>query len=472
MQSEYRIDSSSSFDCGCNRLTNSSFNMPLTLSSTSGGTTVNETYTYGPDHQRVKQVSTTLGTVYYLNPGNSGDLFFEKQIKPDNSIELRSYVTAGGGVVAQVKQITSNANVTSEQTQYFHRDSLGSTSVITDQSGAVVERLAYEPFGKRRQATGPRDPGNTISGNQGQRGFTNHEHMDELGLINMNGRVYDPMTARFISADPMVEAPMNSQSYNRYSYIVNSPLNATDPSGYCFICKAAKSTTDTWNHWGNSIAGTLNHWGDVIRTDPQANMVATVAAAYFAGTYLYEMKILSAGVASATGGFAGGMVSSGGDLTAGLKGAATGLMFYGVGTAAPFKDLKDADGLVTTAANPVGNVLGHSAVGCLSATMSGGDCGSGAVSGGIGAYASNNMPGLFDGSLASRTAYVAIVGGTTSVIAGGKFENGAQTAAFGYLFNKLMHDKSAVNGKQFVMSNPYAMDELRSLNSAIVDLGY
>jgi RHS repeat-associated protein len=299
-------------------------------------------------------------------------------------------------VVAQVKQITSNANVTSEQTQYFHRDSLGSTSVITDQSGAVVERLAYEPFGKRRQATGPRDPGNTISGNQGQRGFTNHEHMDELGLINMNGRVYDPMTARFISADPMVEAPMNSQSYNRYSYIVNSPLNATDPSGYCFICKAAKSTNDTWNHWGNSIAGTLNHWGDVIRTDPQANLIATVAVAVITQDYV------GAGTwqGAAAGGFAGGMTSSGGDLDAGLKGAATALMYFQVGST------------WRAETNLAGNVAGHAAVGCISATMSGGDCGAGAVSAGIADYASHSMPTVVNGGLAMETAYVAVVGGT------------------------------------------------------------
>jgi hypothetical protein len=127
------------------------------------------------------------------------------------------------------------------------------------------------------------------------------------------------------------------------------------------------------------------------------------------------------------------MTSSGGDLDAGLKGAATALMFYGVGSAAPY------NGSATQAANPMGNVLGHAAVGCVSATMSGGDCGAGAVSAGLADYASNNMPGLFDANVAGRTAYVAIVGGTTSVIAGGKFANGAQTAAFGYLFNSWAH---------------------------------
>jgi hypothetical protein len=102
-------------------------------------------------------------------------------------------------------------------------------------------------------------------------------------------------------------------------------------------------------------------------------------------------------------------------------------MFYGVGST------WKAD------TNLAGNVAGHAAVGCISASMSGGNCGSGALSAGIADYAANNMPGAFNANIAAQTAYVAIVGGTTSVIAGGKFENGAQTAAFGYLFNELMH---------------------------------
>ena len=413
-----------------------SFNMLQSMSNTVNGTTTSETYIFGPEHQRVKQVSSNLGTVIYLNPGNSGAVFFEKESKNDGSTELRNYVTAGGQVIAEIKQITSNANVASEQTLYFSRDNLGSTSVITDKNGAVLEQLAYEPFGKRRLPGGAQDPGNVVVDTLGQRGFTNHEQMDEMGLVNMNGRVYDPMTARFISADPTIQAPFNSQSYNRYSYGFNSPLNGTDPSGYSFFDDIGGGI----NNFFNSVGSTLNHWGDVIRTDPQANMVATITAAYFAGTYAYEGTALAnTPTAAASGGFAGGMVSSGGDLNAGAKGAITALMFYGVGSASPYKDIKDSNGVVTTAANPIGNVLGHAAVGCISATMSGGDCGSGAVSAGVADYASNNMPGVFDSNLASRTAYVAIVGGTSSVISGGKFANGAESAAYGYLFNELMH---------------------------------
>jgi RHS repeat-associated protein len=410
-----------------------SFNMVATLSATANGTTgttVSETYSYGPEHQRVKQVSTTLGTIYYLNPGNSGDLFFEKEIKPDNSVELRSYVSAGGGVIAEIKQMTSAANVSSEQTRYFQRDALGSTSVVTGETGVVLERLAYEPFGKRRQAAGPQDPGNTIADPIGQRGFTNHEHMDELGLINMNGRVYDPMTARFISADPMVQAPMNSQSYNRYSYLWNSPLNGTDPSGYCG--GVLGSVGICLDDAGNSVADLFHHWINVVHNDPNANMVATIAAAWFAQDYVGVGTLGGA----AAGGFAGGMVSSGGDLNSGAKGAAIAMMFYGVGEKWSYESHQAA------------NISGHAAVGCLSATMSGGDCGTGAVSAGIADYATGSMPGPLKGAnnLALNTAYIAIVGGTTSVIAGGKFVNGAETAAFGYLFNQQAHDNLSYTG--------------------------
>lgn len=325
-----------------------SFNMPNTFSATTGNATVSEIYAYGPEHQRVKQVSTTLGTTYYLNPGNSGDLLFEKEIKPDNSTELRNYITAGGQVIAVIKQITTAANVTSEKTHYFLRDNLGSTNIVTDENGAVLERLAYEPFGKRRQAAGQQDPNNTLSDPMGQRGFTNHEHLDELKLIHMNGRVYDPMTAQFMSADPYIQAPMNSQSYNRYSYGWNSPLNGTDPTGYGWFKNFFHNPIKTV---GRTIKNTWNS----IRSDP-VRAAVTIAAAYFTGAYVGEAMAGTAGTewavssttyypsgamsvtyttaggatAGAAAGFAGGFVASNGDIKSAFKGAAGGAAFGAV----------------------------------------------------------------------------------------------------------------------------------------------
>ncbi len=96
------------------------------------------------------------------------------------------------------------------------------------------------------------------------RGFTGHEHLPQFGLINMNGRVYDPFLARFLSPDSFVQAPDYSQNFNRYSYAFNNPLKYTDPSGeiiftaLCLIIPGAQFllplaiTMD--------IAGGLNAW--------------------------------------------------------------------------------------------------------------------------------------------------------------------------------------------------------------------
>jgi len=63
------------------------------------------------------------------------------------------------------------------------------------------------------------------------RGFTGHEHLAEFELIDMNGRIYDPMLGRFFSPDPYVQLPGYAGSYNRYSYCLNNPLVYTDPDG-------------------------------------------------------------------------------------------------------------------------------------------------------------------------------------------------------------------------------------------------
>jgi len=101
---------------------------------------------------------------------------------------------------------------------------------IANESGTVVERYAYDPWGKRRNpADWTQDDIRTswiID-----RGYTMHEHLDAFGIINMNGRVYDPLTAQFFSPDPFVQAPGNWLNYNRYAYAYGNPFKYTDPSG-------------------------------------------------------------------------------------------------------------------------------------------------------------------------------------------------------------------------------------------------
>lgn len=115
---------------------------------------------------------------------------------------------------------------------YLHADNLGSVDAVTDASGAFLGRNSFNAWGESRKQNWEKGTPD-IASNVTTRGFTGHEMLDDLALIHMNGRVYDPVTSRFMSADIMLQAPSNTQSYNRYSYVFNNPLSFTDPSGYC-----------------------------------------------------------------------------------------------------------------------------------------------------------------------------------------------------------------------------------------------
>jgi len=114
------------------------------------------------------------------------------------------------------------ASITLVKVEYWHKDHLGSTAATTDHTGAVTGRYAYDPFGKRRFANGVYDANGTLLidysplvNHGSDRGFTGHEHLDELGLIHMNGRLYDPRLGVFLQADPLIQDALNLQSYNR-----------------------------------------------------------------------------------------------------------------------------------------------------------------------------------------------------------------------------------------------------------------
>ena len=106
----------------------------------------------------------------------------------------------------------------------YHQGSLAATV-----HGSTVERLSYDPWGRRRNTSdfGYADVSHTFD-----RGYTLHEHYDGFDLINMNGRLYDPILGRMLSPDIVVQDEQSSQAYNRYSYCFNNPLRFTDPSGY------------------------------------------------------------------------------------------------------------------------------------------------------------------------------------------------------------------------------------------------
>ena len=178
-------------------------------------------YAYGYNHQRRRIVE------------NYGNAVFRKKIYGDhcefvteNSYNSSSTFLTGPplGVFAVVEKENGAENL-----HYVLKDHLGSWTTITDANGNIVREQSFDAWGNMR------DP-DTWTGTVTQqpmfdRGFTGHEHLNSFGLINMNGRMYDPVMSSFLSVDNYVQNPDFSQNFNRYAYCLNNPLKYTDPSG-------------------------------------------------------------------------------------------------------------------------------------------------------------------------------------------------------------------------------------------------
>ncbi|GEM_PF-1026701 len=114
--------------------------------------------------------------------------------------------------------------------RFYHTDHLGSSNVLTDATGAVVELHEYTPFGSV-SAQSPQPAAHSPFG------FTGQRQDAANGLIRFPARAYDPQLGRFLQPDPFVQDPSDPQTLNRYAYVRNNPLRFVDPSGYSFLSK-------------------------------------------------------------------------------------------------------------------------------------------------------------------------------------------------------------------------------------------
>ncbi len=215
-------------------LTYNAFNKPISISKNN----ITSRFYYGSDQMRYKQVKERQ------SGGDETTLYIGKsyeEIRYDDKVIKKSYL--GDSIITE----TEENNSTDYQIGFVHRDRLGSVVTITDETGQVIDNKSYDPFGKPRKANLEKAEPATLTNIASienylttdnaidlttRRGFTDHEHLDDAELIHMNGRVYDYNLGRFLSVDPFIQAPTNSQSMNPYSYIMNNPLSGTDPSGY------------------------------------------------------------------------------------------------------------------------------------------------------------------------------------------------------------------------------------------------
>ena len=116
---------------------------------------------------------------------------------------------------------------------FFHADHLGSVEHITGSTGLTAEVRSYDAWGRLRRP--PHQPVTVTSALWPTRrdpGFSGHEDDEEFGVVNMQGRIYDPRIGRMFSPDPLVAAPFVGQALNRYAYVLNNPVSLVDPSGY------------------------------------------------------------------------------------------------------------------------------------------------------------------------------------------------------------------------------------------------
>ena len=198
--------------------------------------------TYGPDRSRILRKdyagATLTSTTRYVGG-------YEKVTLASGVVEQRHHI-------AGVAVITKVGTGISFKENYLLTDHLGSVIATVDvnrlpENGYLGDRTSFDAFGLRRTSDWKAmSLGSLYSFKSliSERGYTGHEQMDSVGLIHMNGRVYDPVIGRFISADPIIQAPGDLQSYNRYSYVFNNPLTLTDPSGFSAWTKFRDNVRD------------------------------------------------------------------------------------------------------------------------------------------------------------------------------------------------------------------------------------
>ena len=225
---------------------------------------------------------------------------------------------------------------------YSYSDFQGSLIALTDVSGNEVEKYAYVPWGARRN---PDDwtQKDLLTKWITNRGYTGHEHLDAFGIINMNVRVYDPLTAMFFSPDPYVQAPGDWLNYNRYGYAYGNPFKYTDPSGNNPLLIAA-FLGGIINVGLQILSGNIHNVGNFFTAfgvGVIAGLTGAWAGAATSAAIGGSSGFISGAITGAAGGAVGGIIGGAGNswmnganfgngLIDGLKGAGMGALADGL----------------------------------------------------------------------------------------------------------------------------------------------
>jgi RHS repeat-associated protein len=232
---------------------------------------VSTRFTYDGDGGRVKQV-TAAGTTTYLGET------YEK----DATGKTTKYVFAGSLRIA-AKDSTGTL-------RFYHGDHLGSSHVITDGTGQLVELTEHTPYGSLSRTEGSYDSPFKFTGQRQDPG---------TGLILFPARAYDPELGRFLQADPFVQDPSDPQTLNRYAYVRNNPINLVDPTGHFFFAIFAAIVAITKVAAVGAAVGAAVNAGIAAVTGGDVGKAA-LSGAGFGATFAVAGALAAPALASAT----------------------------------------------------------------------------------------------------------------------------------------------------------------------------
>ena len=289
--------------------------------------------------------------------------------------------------------------------KFLHKDYLGSILAISDEEGNKLEQRHYDAWGNLTHLqigagevlTDKEQIAKLLENSQLiiDRGYTSHEHLWEVGVIHMNGRLYDPLLRRFLNADENIQDPHNTQIYNKYGYVTNNPLLYNDPSGEIIVSLITAATV--------AIISSVATDYYLNRPVNFENMFKSVV-----------MAVISAGVS------------------------------HGIGEI--FMVARDAS-IGTKILMGVGKMTAHGISQGVLSMVQGGKFWEGALPGAISSAVGDLLRIPVGGNIgkildhkATRFAIGTIMGGVSSKLAGGNFWQGTAVAGMVTLFNHMMHD--------------------------------
>lgn len=339
------------------------------------------------------------------------------EITRDNLTGLEKHILYVGGSPYESSIIyVKNYSEASGSYKFLHKDYLGSILAVSDEAGNKLEQRHFDAWGNfthLQLANGAIITDKALITEMSltsnlllDRGYTGHEHFMEVGIIHMNGRLYDPLLRRFLNADENIQDPYNTQNYNKYGYVMNNPLLFNDPSG-------------------EYIFGITE------------GFVAAIVIGAMVGTASYILNTIITGQKFTLLGY----------FKAEFFGALSGAVTYGIGSV-----FTTTAGAATQFAASIGKVgsafLQAAAHGVAQGTLSlmqGADLSAAGMAAITGFVTSGVMSGLTEiapsvtKSLGASMTIGGVVGGVTSELAGGNFWQGAVVGAVVAGLNHTFH---------------------------------